>query len=498
MGPLQIAPDLLRARDLTAAVLIEAQNPPDLLPTSSVEAVAQAHTADIARIVSSGARRGLQVSPREYVNARKARGGSRPVPILTFEERVLARAFSEYFRSRVATEVANPTTYEQMSDGPIEVGQPWVAHADVASFYQYVDHNFLEDELVSSTGEALAAEGALAVLGAIMQRRFGLPQGVRSSDTFADVYIDVAERELLRSGRPAFRYSDDFRISARTRREALESIELLDSSLRNIGLTLNDDKTYITSLEAYVSWRTQPETLVDDFENEAWSELLTVDLYDGEVLEVPSAEAVWSEAAVKALAWWRDHYSGVSPAGAEGLIVRRVLQRSLAVLSTLANTGAVEFAPAILDREPQLTPQLSRYLAEVAPQLDGETSDLILAIGASDGAFLNSWQLLWLLESIHKSADIGGPLSERLRGIVAQSRVPGITRAAAGALLVRHQLMSVDDAVALLQDLQPEAQPNVVAALAQTGKLKAAHSKLLRSNALHRLVFDHYQIAVGR
>src|SRR5262249_34904011 len=90
------------------------------------------------------------------------------------------------------------------------------------------------------------------LLSEVEQRSFGLPQLLESSDQLSEVYIRIVERDLVRRGLLIWRYNDDFRIAVKPYGDALEAIERLAASAREIGLTLNDHKTRTPGLFNYL------------------------------------------------------------------------------------------------------------------------------------------------------------------------------------------------------------------------------------------------------
>lgn len=160
--------DLLTQLPLSAALEIELGTPPDLLPGRTVEAVVRENRKRYLKKLKGLLQRGLVVETPETVLARKARGGSRPVAVLTLHERVVLRALAIQIREEIAAELIQETTYEDMVDGPIEAGSQWVVHADVASFYSFVDHDVLTAEVVALSGDALAGEALADLLERII------------------------------------------------------------------------------------------------------------------------------------------------------------------------------------------------------------------------------------------------------------------------------------------------------------------------------------------
>lgn len=105
--------------------------------------------------------------------------------------------------------------------------------ADIASYYQYIDHERLVDEVVAQTGDDLAVGLAVELLSETSGRRFGLPQLSQVSDILADVYIGPMSRHLARAGFRAWSFADDFRVACRTYDEALRALEAVDEGARS-------------------------------------------------------------------------------------------------------------------------------------------------------------------------------------------------------------------------------------------------------------------------
>ena len=59
------------------------------------------------------------------------------------------------------------------------------------------------------------------------------------------------ERRLLRHGLTMWRYNDDFRISVDTWSDALNAVDTLERECREVGLVLNDSKTFISKHATY-------------------------------------------------------------------------------------------------------------------------------------------------------------------------------------------------------------------------------------------------------
>ncbi len=136
-------------------------------------------------------RRDVAVDPEEVVLARKLGRGARPCAILGLKERLLYRAAVSLIEDVTGPSDRSQEAYDAFRQAPVEFeGCRYVLKADIASYYQYVDHERLVDEVVARTGDDLAVSIAVELLGETGGRQFGLPQLSSVSDVLADVYID--------------------------------------------------------------------------------------------------------------------------------------------------------------------------------------------------------------------------------------------------------------------------------------------------------------------
>jgi hypothetical protein len=110
--------------------------------------------------------------------------------------------------------------------------------ADLASFYDYIDHEILGQELLIRTADHAAIECLLDLLGEVQGRRYGLPQLLEPSDRLSDLYGDRVLRALRRKQWPAWRFNDDFRIAVETFEEAKRALDDLTAAARDNGLAV--------------------------------------------------------------------------------------------------------------------------------------------------------------------------------------------------------------------------------------------------------------------
>jgi hypothetical protein len=487
---LRVAPELVRELPLEDAVAIEVDSPPDLMPRQAVEEAVAAHSSEYSDRLRGAVRRGIVTEPSEIVAARKARGGHRPVPVLTLHERVLLRALSIRFENEVDDDIVAPRPYRSMVSGPIDAQSPWVVHADVAAFYTYVDHDLLEGELVAQTGDAAAAELVVELLSALVGRRFGLPQGHRASDVFANVYVDVAERAMARRGRVLWRYADDFRIEAASHVDAMRCIEELDEELRRIGLVLNDDKTFPQSSSDYQAWVTEGDEQVQRIAADLQVDLFDWNPYDDSVTPMDGSD-VFGNAAVQVLYDWYEHRRHITH-GPAALASRKALATAIEILMSLRWIEGVQFCTDIVRSEPQMTDQLARYL-RVAMEVDTDRATEEMRRLIDIDQFLNSWQQLWILDALRGAERLDAPLEAWARTRMLDVHGTAAVRTGAAVLLSDNFLVDIADLVELLISLPAASRLEITAALGRREwSATKAETRAVRSDFLSQMVFDHF------
>lgn len=190
-------------------------------------------------------RRGPSGIAADVVLSDKGWRGVRPLHVMTLSDRVLYRALVELIAKALPENLRHRQPVADFRQAPLEVPETrYVSKTDVTAYYEFVDHDRLGDELVAQTGEEPAIDLLTDLLGEVMKRRVGLPQVHTSSDTLGDTYIDLARRRMLRRGHITFTYSDDFRIASPSLGSARSAVEACAEEVRELGLVLNDRKTF--------------------------------------------------------------------------------------------------------------------------------------------------------------------------------------------------------------------------------------------------------------
>lgn len=147
---------------------------------------------------------------------------------------------------------ASPPATDTFAREPLDWDAPYIVKADVASFYERIDHSllavFASLRLHVRSAEAQAVE---AFLDAVMASSVGLPQGSPASDVFASLYLLPVDERLSSAGWRFIRYADDYYISAETPTDGRLRLARLEGWLQELGLSLNVEKTQVMRRATY-------------------------------------------------------------------------------------------------------------------------------------------------------------------------------------------------------------------------------------------------------
>ena len=198
----------------------------------------------------------------------KTGGGQRPLGIPSVRDRivqqallqVLAPIFEAKFSSR--SHGFRPergcTTALQVVDRAVRHGYEWVVDADLAAFFDTVDH----EKLLAALNEEIADGSILTLIRRILKAgvvqpetsqidptEIGTPQGGPLSPLLANVYLHRFDEEMVQAGCGLVRYADDFVIFAKSEGEAAAALQLAREVLEGeLGLTLHPEKTRVVSV----------------------------------------------------------------------------------------------------------------------------------------------------------------------------------------------------------------------------------------------------------
>lgn len=340
----------------------------------------------------------------------------------------------------------------------------YVLTADVAAFYDYVDHDRLAYELIGATGEGDLVESLMSLLETWMGSLTGLPQGPSGSETLADIYISPVERALSRAGLEFARYSDDFRIAASNWSQAREAQLVLEGAMRDINLTISPKKlrtlridTYRNSIDALRRQREVPTE---------WDEAEVAAGDVGYQEETPVFEEISDEERAQAeriVDTYQDQFPDVAST--------RLLRWALSRLTVSRSPFLLDRMGPVLTRHPHLTPYVNAYLRTMLTwsELDDGTERSVVAktvnwFGSS--AYRYPWQVGWML---HAMAYVDGAylsVAHVSSRVLMDGRAPWFARGQAALSLAVHGSLPSHGDYLSIYEMSPEAtRPDLIAAV---------------------------------
>ncbi|WP_447653031.1 RNA-directed DNA polymerase [Microbacterium sufflavum] len=522
--------ELLARLQLTRAAEQELATANRLMPRRHDRAALLDEANEVARLMGNQYRKGQFGDAADVVFVDKNRRGRRPISEMTLRDRVLFRAIvnllSESLPARVVTRISNA----DFKRAPIESSEAeYISKTDVVSYYEYVDHARLANELEAQTGEAPAIELLMDLLFKVMGKRVGIPQVHRSSDVLGDTYIDPVRRRMRRAGFDVTSFSDDFRIASPTLAAARTALETCAREVRSLGLTLNESKTYTYRRENYQAslemfgeaerrlFEEGGEGLENlnllvfsDYTDEdgttgdgvaAHSELVTLGagaaqpLPEDDALDVAHSdmpqvvEDAQRRAALRAWEiWLGEEKSSEQLSRPDAATTESLLSRALPVLGHAGVDAPVDHLSRLLRSEPAMTPQVAEYIKALGATGSAARSRLRAELDRIvEQPILSTWQKVWLAEACGSLRAVRGDSSHYgwlVRCVATAEPALAATAAAALARLNRGEFSHI---VMALDQVGPVWRPLVMWAL---GKIDGELARSVCDDRIDHMIVD--------
>ena len=139
-------------------------------------------------------------------------------------------------------------------DELLQQGYAWVVDADLKSYFDTIPH----EKLMERVAEKVADGAVLDVIEAFLKAKVmetvigwtaeeGTPQGAVLSPLLSNIYLNPLDQQMAEEGHEMVRYADDFVVLCRSRVEAEQVLEKLQSWTAQAGLKLHPIKTRIVN-----------------------------------------------------------------------------------------------------------------------------------------------------------------------------------------------------------------------------------------------------------
>jgi hypothetical protein len=253
---------LTREQLLEALERVERAN--DMLPPREDDKVAgriaQRFVEGLLARVASGQ---YKCAPAWVVPVPKRALTTRPAAVTTLRDRIVFEALVGLAQSKISKHLVSADAllwpraddtypvWNEFERAPLGKGGGFVVTADMAGYYESIDHVRLSVNLADA-GVASDLRSAITThLRELMSDDRGLPQGVQTSNSLATLYLTPVDSALQRFGVSFWRHGDDYRLWAPTYSEARAATYELEQAARTRGLLMNTGKLKIESVGDY-------------------------------------------------------------------------------------------------------------------------------------------------------------------------------------------------------------------------------------------------------
>jgi hypothetical protein len=239
------------------AAISQALVPSDLLPPRPSDLGLGERFDDVLADAVTATMESFVLRPvrAELVRAPKSAFTTRPAALLALPDRVLLEALASQVEERLPAALPEAVMWPRsraqavapsFGDAVLAWDSRYVVKADVAHFYESVEHSLLAVLLATRLNvRSTTARAVEALLSATMGTAHGLPQGPPASDVLASAYLLAVDQQLVDDGLRFVRFADDYFFPAETLVEGRAVLQRLEALLTDLGLALSPEKTSV-------------------------------------------------------------------------------------------------------------------------------------------------------------------------------------------------------------------------------------------------------------
>jgi hypothetical protein len=464
------------------STLSRALQPSDLLPPRPSENLDQA-LASFLVDSEIAALQNFEYEPTraDFFRVPKDAFTTRPAALLTVADRMSYEALADRVVVALQTSIPQEVRWPRGLDTDESVGDfqeevagwdaPYIAKADISSFYECIDHSLLvlvlASQLEASAAYTHAVEGFLTT---VMGGTTGIPQGPPASEIYASIYLLPVDKRLSDLGLTYIRYADDFYFAAESVGDGQKTLQLVEGLLQEIHLRLNSQKTKVMRHETYVAGLQKgsrapavrslrrrlraavESSLLASADEDHVANLLRNFGVDEEVLwdvfyhQKVSLEEVITSIRERLEPSWSQVYAIYFRQLSEGLArgrgeedlvsVERLSKEALTFLAAAETLVALDDVERVLLWFPRLAPNVSSYLMAIADEYREDVSSFLQGALQEDG--YTDWTRAWLCQVLERVPDLmSGALQEVVKHLARDQATGLLTASSAVRVLAR-------------------------------------------------------------
>ncbi|MFD8343555.1 reverse transcriptase domain-containing protein [[Kitasatospora] papulosa] len=419
--------------------------------------------------------------PHETLAMPRKKFGPRPVTISSTAARVAYAALVEHLGDSLGPKSREDGNWETFKSFAIASEAEYIVKFDIASYYEYIDHQLLAQQVLAHTLNPESTEQLRAALGSVIGGIRGLPQLLSASDHLSDTYIGKLERRLIRDGYSVLRFADDFTAACESWETANVIIERAAEYARDLGLVLSSEKTNISKRATLILAEQSEAQFINDSFEAAKIELSQVFLWGDYGEAITKADEPDDRKAMTATMWsllhgWLDTVTNAAPEDSFRLEghYRTFIPGALGWLRGHDQRVPERILQEIVFKHPLFLGSVCGYVSSRAESAYGLVEDPWTTIRSLTAMGRQSpWAKLWLLDTVSKTRSRPSWNYEPVMAWVdrqLEDRHEAVRAQAAWAAAC-HSRLSEQSVTSLYTRASPISQPALSACAAKQGTI---------------------------